>query len=129
MADFDQATYWQYEQLQEDGTIKIVGTNRNDFDAKITGKYVFGVKEYFDENPEEARRLGWTKHIMHNTSKWIAYNKQTQYLVRTTKTIDEYTYEDVYLVLDKTEDMMRQAEENVNEWMMFDNGELMWVVN
>ena len=129
MADFDQATYWQYEQLQEDGTIKIVGTNRNDFDAKITGKYVFGVKAYFDENPEEAHRLGWVKHIMHDTSKWIAYNKQTQYLVRTTKTIDKYTYEDVYLIMDKTEDMMRAAEEAVDGWTTYDSEGIRWVVN
>lgn len=129
MADFDQATYWQYEQLQADGTVKIVGTNRNDFDAKITGKYVFGVKEYFDENPEEAHRLGWVKHIMHNAEKWINYNKQTQYLVRTTKTIDAYTYEDVYLIMDKTEDMMRAAEEAVDGWMTYDSDGFRWVVN
>lgn len=111
MNEWEQDTYWTYEKLQEDGKIKVISTNVNDFDAKITGKYVFGVKAYFDENPEEARRLGWMKHIQHNTDKWVQYNKQTQYLAKSTKTIDEYTFEDVYHVLDKTEDMMRRAEE------------------
>ena len=111
MNEWEKDTYWTYEKLQEDGKIKVISTNVNDYDAKITGKYVFGVKAYFDENPEEARRLGWMKHIQHNTDKWVQYNKQTQYLAKSTKNIDEYTYEDEYHVLDKTEDMMRRAEE------------------
>jgi hypothetical protein len=110
--DWEKATFWSYEKLQEDGKIKSIHTNSNDFDGKITGHVVFGVKEWFDENPEEARRLGWIKHIHHYIEKWVTYNKQTQYLMKSTKTIDEYTIEDVYHVMDKTEDMMRRAEEN-----------------
>lgn len=129
MNEWEQDTYWTYEKLQEDGKIKVISTNVNDFDAKITGKYVFGVKAYFDENPEEARRLGWMKHIQHNIDKWVQYNKQTQYLAKSTKNIDEYTYEDVYHVLDKTEDMMRRAEEEdgfVLEY--FSNSGTIWEV-
>ena len=111
MYDWEKDTYWQYEKLKEDGKVEVVSMNKNDFDGKITGKYVFGVKQYFDENPAEARRLGWVKHIMHNVDKWVTYNKQTQYLMKSWKTIDDYTYEDVYHVMDKTEDMMREAEE------------------
>ena len=122
-------TYWQYEHLKEDGKIEVVAVNKNDFDAKITGKYVFGVKEYFDENPEEARRLGWVKHIMHNIDKWVQYNKQTQYLVKSKKIIDEYTYEDEYHIMDKTEDMMRKAEEGTGgEWWDYDNTAIVWEV-
>lgn len=107
-----EATYWQYEKLQEDGKIKTAPIN--DYDGKITGHIVFGVKQWFDENPEEARRLGWVKHIMHNISKWITYDKQTQYLVLAKKIIDEYTYEDEYHIMEKTEAMMRREEENID---------------
>ena len=112
MNEWERATYWTYERLKEDGKIETVSINKNDFDGSITGHIVFGVKEWFDENPEEARRLGWIKHIHHNVDKWVTYNKQTQYLMKSTKTIDEYAIEDVYHVMDKTEDMMRRAEES-----------------
>lgn len=112
MQEWEKDTYWQYEKLQEDGKVKTIGINSNDFDAKITGKYVFEVKAWFDENPEERIRLGWTKHIMHNVGKWVTYNKQTQYLAKALKVIDEFTIEDDYHVMDKTEDMMRRIEEN-----------------
>ena len=111
MNDWEKDTYWQYEKLKDDGKVEIIGINKNDFDGKITGKNVFGVKEYFDENPNEARRLGWIKHIHHNVDKWVQYNEQTQYLTKQIKTIDPYTVEDVYHVFDKTEEMMRRSEE------------------
>lgn len=114
MYDWEKGTYWVYEKLQEDGKIKTIAMNHNDFDGKITGHIVFGVKEWFDENPEERIRLGWTKHIKHNPEKYgIEYNKQTQYLEKTVHQIDAYTCEDVYAVKDKTEDMMRREEEEV----------------
>lgn len=113
MNDWEQATYWTYEKLKEDGKIEIVGVNKNDFDKSITGHVVFGVKEWFDENPAERIHLGWVKHIHHNPEKYgIEYNKQTQYLAKTVKRIDAYTCEDVYEVKYKTEDMMRRTEEN-----------------
>lgn len=111
MNDWEKDTYWQYEKLKDDGKVEVIGINKNDFDGKITGKIVFGVKEYFDENPDEAQRLGWTKHVMHNIDKWVQYNKQTQYLVKEVKRIDPFTVEDVYHVFDKTEEMMRRSEE------------------
>lgn len=126
MHEFEQETYWEYEKLQEDGKVKRVSTNFNDFDAKITGKYVFGVKAYFDENPEERIRLGWTKHIMHNVDKYVQYNKQTQYLVKSVKVIDAYTVEDEYHVMDKTEEMMRRAEESDGEDWIIGSDNLVW---
>lgn len=128
MNDWEKDTYWSYEKLQEDGKIKTIHANSNDFDGKITGHVVFGVKEWFDENPDEARRLGWIKHIHHNVDKWVKYNKQTQYLMKSTKTIDEYTIEDVYHVMDKTEDMMRRAEENgyYSETWSTNDGIFLW---
>lgn len=113
MNDWEKGTFWSYEKLGEDGKVKSIHANKNDFDGEITGHIIFGVKEWFDENPEEARRLGWQKHIKHNPEKYgIEYNKQTQYLEKSTKRIDAYTYEDVYTIKYKTEDMMRRAEEN-----------------
>lgn len=95
---------WQYDKLQEDGSIKtIAGDFQNDYDGSITGKIVMNVKAYFDENPDEWKRLGWTKHILHSP-KEVDYNKQTQFLVESTKQVDEYTIEDEYLVLDKSEE-------------------------
>ena len=129
MNEWEQDTYWQYERLQEDGKVKTVATNCNDFDAKITGKHVFGVKAYFDENPEERIRLGWTKHIMHNADKWVQYNKQTQYLLKHVRIIDQYTVEDVYEDLDKTEDMMRKDEESGDgSWISIVSDDLVWEV-
>lgn len=119
MNEWEKETYWQYEKIQDDGKIKTIAANHNDFDGKITGHIVFGVKAWFDENPEERLRLGWTKHIMHNTKK-IEYNHQTQYLEKSTKIIDQYTVEDIYTVREKTEDMMRRAEEGSGDFW-YDN--------
>lgn len=96
-------TRWSYEKLDEQGNVKWLPIN--DDKGEITGKYIIGLKEYFDENPEEARRLGWIKHISHGTDD-VEYNKQTQYVQRYYKQIDEFTIEDAYEVFDKTEEMM-----------------------
>ena len=106
---YGEPTFWQYEKQQEDGKIKIAPMN--DPNGEITGHCVFGLKQWFDENPEERIRLGWVKHIMHTVEKYVEYNKQTQYVMRSHKVIDEYTYEDEYRVFDKTEAMMRRQEE------------------
>lgn len=94
---------WNYEKLDENGNIKRLP--ENDSKGEITGKFIIGLPEYFDEHPEERIRLGWTKHIRHDTRE-IEYNKQTQYLEQSVKQIDEYTVEDEYFVFDKTEEMM-----------------------
>ena len=101
------AEKWEYEKLDENNKIKYLPMN--DYDGKITGHIVFGVKAWMDENPEERKRLGWVKHIHHDT-KDIEYNKRTQYLKRSTKQIDEYTVEDVWYIMDKSEEMMRLEE-------------------
>lgn len=69
---------WYYEKLDENYKIKQVPYN--DYDGKITGHIVFGLERWFDENPEERKRLGWVKHIT-KSQKDIEYNHQTQYLV------------------------------------------------
>ena len=97
---------WQYDKLQEDGTIKtIYGDLQNDPDGKLTGHIVMNVKAWFDENPAERIRLGWTKHILHD-EKEIDYNKQTQFLSKCIMQVDEYTIEDQFFVLDKSEEQL-----------------------
>lgn len=94
---------WTYEKLDEDYKVKYCP--QNDSDGKITGKIIIGLPAWFDENPEERIRLGWIKHI-HHDEKEVEYNKQTQYVVCSTVNIDDYTIEDVYHVLNKSEEML-----------------------
>lgn len=100
---------WTYERLDENGKLKTAPTC--DFDGSVTGQIVIGVKAYFDENPEERKRLGWTKHIIHRPKDFdIEYDPATQYLSKTVKQVDEWTVEDEYIVLDKSEERMRIEE-------------------
>ncbi len=98
---------WDYEKLDEN--LKRQHLPINDFDGKVTGHIVFGVKAWMDENPEERKRLGWVKHIHFSTEEIQArwpYNPRSQYLLCSPKNIDAYTIEDDYHVIDKSEEMM-----------------------
>ena len=115
---------WYYEKLEADGKVK--SAPPSDLDAKITGRHVYGLRAWFDENPEERIRLGWVKHITHKT-KDIEYNKQTQYLQREIRNIDEYTVEDVYRIMDKSEEQMRLEElMSGTEWGYDDGTVITW---
>ena len=95
----------------EDGKVKVCPMN--DYDGKITGKIIFNVPAYFDENPDEARRLGWTLHKtrdMKDIKKLVDWDPRTQYLVTTMRQVDEWTVEDVYHVADKSEEMLLREE-------------------
>lgn len=94
---------WTYEKIGDDGNMKYCPMN--DANGEVTGKLIMNLKEYFDENPEERIRLGWIKHI-HHSMKEIEFNKQTQYVLRSSIKIDDYTIEDTYHIFDKTEEMM-----------------------
>lgn len=111
---------WNYQKIDENGKIKHCPAN--DLDGKITGQLVFGLKAWFDEHPEERIRLGWTKHINHST-KDINYNRQTQYLSRGVRRIDEWTTEDVWYILDKSEEQMRLEELMNNSSYFYDDGD------
>ena len=78
---------------------------QHDYDGSITGHLVINVPAWFDEHPEERKRLGWIKHITHKRSE-VEYDKQTQYLIRTIKQIDPYTIEDEFHVMDKCEEQL-----------------------
>ena len=116
----------EYLRLKEDGTIEHCPTY--DYDGSVTGKIVVNVKAYFDENPDERKRLGWIKHIRHNKDEIREqvgdWNSQTQYLTRTTRQVDEWTIEDVYHVHDKSEQMLLLEEiaETSGSWGMGTDG-------
>jgi len=117
---------WYYEKLDEQG--KLRSAPINDYDGKITGRIVFGVKEWFDENPEERIARGWVKHITHKT-KDIEYDRATQYLVKQVKTVDAHTVEDVYHVANKSEEMMRLEELRDKGLWWDDDDVLVWGVD
>lgn len=97
------ADWYNYVRLKEDGSMESAKTN--DYDGSITGHIVMGVKEWFDENPEERKRLGWIKYI-HPDKKLVGYDPQTEYLVKTVRQIDEYTIQDEWHALPKSEEML-----------------------
>lgn len=101
-----------YEKLNTKG--RPVRVRPNDYDGKITGHIVFGVDAYFDENPEEARRLGYTKHITHTIKEvremFPDFDPCTQAVLKSVRRVDEWTVEDVYHVIDKSEEMSLRDE-------------------
>jgi len=126
----EKETWWIYERMKADGKIETAWVGQNDYDGKRTGvPGVFGVTFWLDENPEQARALGWIRHIHHSIEKTVNYNKQTQYVEKEVRILDPYTVEDVYHVRDKTEAMMRAAEEGAaSGWDYSENGMVAWEV-
>ena len=77
-------------------------------DGSVGYKSILNVPKFFDENPEIRKALGWVKHITYDDKEiqeeWP--HTQSQFVVKTIKQIDEYTIEDEYHVLDKSEEQM-----------------------
>lgn len=122
----DSEPKWHYEKLDENGVVKYAPIN--DADAKITGRHVFNLQAWFDENPEERKRLGWIKHITHST-KDIEYDHATQYLLCQVKTIDAYTVEDEYHIMTYSEEQLRLKElGGIGDWYDDDASIVMWGV-
>ena len=69
---------WRYEKLNPE-TGKLELCPMNDLDGTETGKIILNVHAYFDENPDERIRLGWTKHIEHD-AKDMDYNRSLSIL-------------------------------------------------
>lgn len=103
MAEFN----WYYEKLNEN--LEPQTCPQDDKEGTLTGLPRLNVPRWFDENPAERIRLGWTKHITHDTDK-IDYDRQTQYLIKSVKQIDEYTVEDEYQIMTKSEEQLRFEE-------------------
>lgn len=104
---------WDYEKLDENGKLLTISNYTIDSKKEYTGRYVFNVKAWFDENPGEAIARGWTKHIRFERKeieeRW-PHDPQTQILVKSTRRVDEHTIEDDYHAIDKSEEMMRLQE-------------------
>ena len=106
-------TTWTYERLNDEGKVEFAPYH--DLDGKVTGRHVYGLKAWFDENPEERKRMGWIKHL-HPDIREIEYDHNTQYLSKTTVQVDEWTVKDEYHVMDKSEEMMRMDELTHNRY-------------
>lgn len=103
--------YWTYERLNEN--LENQYCPKDDYDGSVTGtgKCILNVKAWFDENPEERKRLGWIKHIYPEIEKdGIEYDRQTQYIAWSKEQVDEYTIREVPHICDKSEEMMRLEE-------------------
>lgn len=99
--------YWTYERLDENGYAQRCPAV--DADGEVTGHIVINVKAWFDENPEERKRLGWVKHVMweyEEIKERFPYDPTTQVLVKSVRNVDEWTVEDAYHALDKSEEAM-----------------------
>ena len=109
-----------YYEKYEDG--KTTSCPIDDKDGKITGKCILNVIAYFDENPELRKALGWIKHITHDPEKEMEYDKQTQFLAKSIKQVDEWTVEDEYHALPKSEELLA-----FEELLAVANGGIMWL--
>lgn len=100
--------YERYVRIK-DGERKVAPFN--DTDGSITGHIIIGVRQWFDENPEEAKRLGWTKMIDRTPKEaGVEYNPQTQFLMPYDQLQEDGSYIKCYHVADKTEEMMAMEE-------------------
>ena len=115
--------HWYYEKLNEKGRRE--RAPMNDADGKITGRHIFGLKAWFDENPAERIRLGWIKHITHKPQD-IEYDHATQYLVNAVKRVDEYTIEDDWKIMNKSEAQMRLAELDLGDFWLSDSSDIIY---
>lgn len=105
--------FWRYEKLDEDG--KMHYCPANDATGEVTGHIVINVKAWFDENPEERKRLGWIKHFYYNDHEefkadYPDFDPALQYAIPGMTIIDEYTIKDTYDIIDKP-DEMKELEE------------------
>lgn len=99
----------------------------DDKDCKITGKFILNVPKWFDENPEERKRRGWIKHNTFDDKeikeKWP--HTMSQYLIHSVKEVDEWTVEDDYHIMDKSEEQM--LFEEMLETAQFSDG-IVWTL-
>lgn len=106
---------YKYERLDENGRKQYCPLN--DYDGSITGtgKCIIGLTAWFDENPEERKRLGWIKHYYYETpaemrQDYPEYDPALHYAMSYEEMIDEYTTHDRYRIVVKTEEMLEMEE-------------------
>lgn len=104
--------YYEYIRLREDGEIE--RARIDDLQGEVTGRRVYNLKAWFDEHPDERKRLGWIKYE-HPAAEdeGVEYDPQTQILMRNPVTVDEWTIKDELYVVDKSEEFLL-FEEMVN---------------
>lgn len=104
--------YYEYVRMREDGEVE--RARIDDLQGVITGHRVYNLKAWFDEHPDERKRLGWIKYE-HPDAKdeGVEYDPQTQILMRNPVMIDEWTIKDELYVVDKSEEFLL-FEEMVN---------------
>ena len=105
--------WWRYEKLDENGRVQYCPAS--DPNGEITGQHVIFLKWWFDENPEERKRLGWIKHLYYESNEEMRkdypdYDPAIHYAMLSTKTIDEYTVQDEYHIVDKPDEMLELEE-------------------
>lgn len=103
----------RYEKLDEN--YKLQYCPAHDPNGEITGQHVMQLRDWFDENPEERKRLGWIKHLYYESHEefmkdYPDYDPATQVAVKSVKTIDEWTVQDEYHFINKTDKMMELEE-------------------
>ena len=119
--------HWHYEKLDKDGKLKQCPIN--DLKAEETGKFIINLPQYFDENPEERIQRGWIKHYtktVKEIKEEIQFDPVSQFVVSTPRMIDEYTCEDEYHVIDKSEEQLAFEEmQSIAGWGdgIYDAGE------
>ena len=106
---------YKYEKLDENYRKRYCPLN--DYDGSITGtgKCIIGLKAWFDENPEERKRLGWIKHYYYKDADemredYPEFLPAQHYAVQYTEEIDEYTVKDSYRIIEKTDEMLELEE-------------------
>ena len=106
---------YKYEKLDENYRRQYCPLN--DYDGSITGtgKCIIGLKAWFDENPEERKRLGWIKHYYYENvdemrEDYPEFVPAQHYAVQYTEEIDEYTVKDSYRIIEKTDEMLELEE-------------------
>lgn len=116
------AENYEYEKYDAEKG-KVITCPMDDKDKKITGKCILNLPKWFDENPEERKRLGWIKHIRHTSDEILDFDPQTEFVVKSVKTVDEHTVEDVLHVMQKSEDQLAFEEMlSVASWGNSDGG-------
>ena len=106
---------YRYQKLDENNNIQYCPIN--DYDGSITGigHCIIGLKAWFDENPEERKRLGWIQHWEYENMKEVKkdlpdYDPVRHYLMKSEVTVDQYTTKDKYVIIEKTEEMLELEE-------------------
>lgn len=107
--------YYEYVRVTESGELE--RSKLDDLQGKVTGRRVYNLKSWFDEHPEERKRLGWIKYLHPSAEdEGIEYDKQTQILMKNPVMVDKWTIKDELYVVDKSEEYLLFEEMQGLSW-------------